>query len=216
MAINCPCLFTSPPPPPLYKPLLIPSFSFHSVSRFLKLLYPFSPSFSGSMVKTHGAHSFRPRVQRTSPPPTVSSSPRAPAAGGPRTASTATPTIALAPAAATTTTPTLAAIQGSAAVAVGVSASSVAPALRRYHTRVGPTPPDPSHPRPAWRAPPPKRAGTSGPWESSTSRPRAPPLPPYQGIAGASDLSPASIIRRPYFHCSPIQGNADYSARDLH
>ena len=62
----------------------------------------------------------------------------------------------------------------------------------------------------------PKRARTSGPVESSTSRPQAPPSPPYQGIVGAPDLSPASIIRRPYFHCSPIPRNADCSERDLH
>ena len=30
------------------------------------------------------------------------------------------------------------------------------------------------------------------------------------------DLSPASIIRRPYFHRNPIPGNADCSERDLH
>ena len=30
------------------------------------------------------------------------------------------------------------------------------------------------------------------------------------------DLSPASIIRRPYFHYSPIPGNADCSERDFH
>ena len=30
------------------------------------------------------------------------------------------------------------------------------------------------------------------------------------------DLSPASVIRRPIFHCSPISGNADCSTRDLH
>ena len=64
--------------------------------------------------------------------------------------------------------------------------------------------------------PPPKRAWTSGPGESSTSRPWAPPSPPYQFIVGAPDLSPASIIRRLYFHCSPIPRNADCSARDLH
>ena len=73
--------------------------------------------------------------------------------------------------------------------------SSMAPTQRRYHTRVGPTPPAPSHPKPAWRAPPAKRARTSGPRESSTSRSRAPPSPLYQGIAGAPDLSPGSIIR---------------------
>ena len=63
----------SPTPLPLYKPLLIPSFSFHSVSSFLKLLYPFSPSFVGSMVKTSGAHSLWPWVHRTSPPAVISS-----------------------------------------------------------------------------------------------------------------------------------------------
>ena len=41
--------------------------------------------------------------------------------------------------------------------------SSVAPAQRRYHTRVGPTPPAPSHLRQARRAPPAKRARTLGP-----------------------------------------------------
>ena len=30
------------------------------------------------------------------------------------------------------------------------------------------------------------------------------------------DLSPASIIQRPLFHCNPILGNADCSERDLH
>ena len=52
--------------------------------------------------------------------------------------------------------------------------------------------------------------------ESSTSKPQAPPSPPYQDIVGAPDLSPTSIIRRSYFHYSPILGNADCSARDLH
>ena len=77
--------------------------------------------------------------------------------------------------------------------------SSVAPAQRIYHTRVRPIPLAPSHPRPARRAPPAKRDQTSDPGESSTSRSRAPPSLPYQGIVGALDLSPRSIIRRPYF-----------------
>ena len=97
-----------------------------------------------------------------------------------------------------------------------MGSSSVAPAQRRYHTRVGPTPRSPPHLRPAWKASPSKRARTSSPGESSTLRPRALPSPPYQGIAGAPDLSPASIIRRPYFHFSPIPGNVDCSGRDLH
>ena len=164
------------------------------------------------MTKTHGAHSFRSRVHWTSPPPTVSSSPGAAAAVRYSAAAAA----AAAPAALTAaTSPTPAAIQGSAANAP-VGSASVAPAQRRYYTQVCPTPLSPPHLRPVRRAPPPKRARTSGPRESSTSRPRAPPSPPYQGIAGAPDLSPASIIRRPYFNCSPIPENADYSARDLH
>ena len=92
----------------------------------------------------------------------------------------------------------------------------MAPAQRRYQTRVGPTSPVPSHPRPARRAPPAKRALTSGPGESSSSRSRAPPSPPYQGVAGALDLSPGSIIRRPYFPCDPISGKVSYRDRDYH
>ena len=54
--------------------------------------------------------------------------------------------------------------------------------------------------------------------ESSSSRPQEPQSPPNQSPTGALflDLSPTSIIRRPYFHCSPIVGNTDCSARDLH
>ena len=132
-------------------------------------------------------------------------------------ASVVAPSTAAAPhIAAAATSPALAAMQGSAAAGGGEGSSSMAPARRRYHTQVSPTPPSPPHLRPAWRAPSPKRARTSGPGESSTSRPRAPPSPPYQGIAGAPDLSPASIIRQPYFHCSPILGNTYCSKRDLH
>ena len=68
----------------------------------------------------------------------------------------------------------------------------------------------------ARRAPPPKRARTSSPGESSTLRPRVPPSPPYQGIVGAPDLSPTSIIRLPYFPCDPIPGNVDCRERDFH
>ena len=94
--------------------------------------------------------------------------------------------------------------------------SSVAPTQRRYHTRVEPTPPASSHPKPTRRAPLAKRARTLGPGESSSSRSRAPPSPPYQGVAGAPDLSPGSIIRRPYFPCDPIPGNVSYRDRDFH
>ena len=42
------------------------------------------------------------------------------------------------------------------------------------------------------------------------------PSPPYQGIAGALDLSPGSIIRRPYFPYDPIPGNVSCRDRDFH
>ena len=101
--------------------------------------------------------------------------------------------------------PTPAAVQSPAGDVEG--SSSMAPAQRRYHTWVGPTPPASSHPRPA---------RTSGPRESSTSRSRAPPSPPYRGISGAPDLSPASIIRRPYFPCDPIPRNIGCKGSDFH
>ena len=99
-----------------------------------------------------------------------------------------------------------------------MGSSSNAPAPKRYPTWVSPTPPAPSHPRPARRAPPSKRAKTSGLGESSRLRPAKPHSPPHQGIAGVPhlDLSPASIIRQPYFPYNPIPGNDDYSERDLH
>ena len=107
-----------------------------------------------------------------------------------------------------------AAAQGSAAV----GSSAAAPSSRRYHTRVGPTPPFPPRPRPSQRAPPSKKAWTSGPGESSSSKPQEPQSPPHQGPVGAPplDLYPASIIRRPLFYYNPIPGNADCSERDLH
>ena len=147
------------------------------------------------MVKTRGGHVFWPRVHSSSP--AVAVAPLAAPA----------PIAAASPAA-------LAATQGSPAV----GSSSDAPAPRRYHTRVGPTPPAPSHPRPSRRAPLSKKARTSGLGESSRSRPAEPQSPPHQGIAGAPhlDLSPASIIRRPYFPCNPIPRNADCSERELH
>ena len=45
-----------------------------------------------------------------------------------------------------------------------------------------------------------------------------PQSPPHQGPIGAPplDMSPASFIQQPLFHCNPIPGNADCSERDLH
>ena len=147
------------------------------------------------MAKTRRRRAFRPRVRSSSPPFAGGSSPAAPAAAAPPAAAPAS-------------------VQSSATV--GSSAAALAP--RRYHTRVDPTLPSPAHPRPSRRAPPSKRARTSGPGESSSSRPQEPQWPPYQGPVGAPslDLSPSSIIRWPLFHYNPISGNADCSERDLH
>ena len=43
-------------------------------------------------------------------------------------------------------------------------------------------------------------------------------MPPVQGPADdlPSDLSPASIIQRPLFHCCPIIGNSNYSTKEVH
>ena len=163
------------------------------------------------MEKTRGAHTFRSRVRQGPSSPAVGSSAADIAAVGPSAvvgpSSAAAGIDPSAPAARPTVAPAAGDAEGS---------SSVAPAQRRYHTRVWPTPPAPSHPRPSRRAPPTKRARTSGPGESSSSRSRAPPSPPYQGIAEAPDLSPGSIIRRPYFRYDPIPGNVSYRDRDFH
>ena len=141
------------------------------------------------MVKTRGAHSFRPQVhQSPTPPATGPSIVGSSAAVGPSGVG-----------------PSAAAVGASSSVLAvrppdAEGSSSVAPTQKRYHTRVGPTIPAPSYPKLARRAPPAKRAQTSGLGESFTSRSRAPPSPPYQGISRALDLSSASIIRRPYFH----------------
>ena len=101
---------------------------------------------------------------------------------------------------------------------MGSTSAAAAPAPMRYHTRVGPIPPSPPHPKPSRRAPPSKRARTSGLGKPSSSRPLEPQSPPTQGPTGdlPPDLSPASIIRRPYFHYDPIADNLDYKTRDLH
>ena len=170
------------------------------------------------MAKTRGAHTYRLRV-RQGPSP-FAAGPSSAAAGSPAAdIAAAGPSSATCPlAAAIGAGPRALAVRPTAAPAAGDAEgfSSVAPAQRRYHTRVGPTPPAPSHPRPARRAPTAKRARTSGPGESSSSRSRALPSPPYQGVSGAPDLSLGSIIRQPYFPCDPILGNVSCRDRDYH
>ena len=177
------------------------------------------------MAKTRGAHSFRSRVRQGPTPPATGPFVVGPAAAGPSAGSFATsPSAATGPSAAAAGSgpsmpaarPTVDAASPAPTAGDAEGSSSVTPAQRRYHTRVGPTPPVPSHPRPAWRAPQAKRARTLGLGGSSTSRSRAPPSPPYQGIAGAPNLSPGSIIKRPYFPCDPIPGNVSFRDRDFH
>ena len=212
---------------------LVP-FHFHltnspsSVRKF-QLLFS-SSSFSGSeMAKTRGAHTYRPRVRQGPSPSAVN--PSSAAAGSPAADVAAAgpfpttgPSSVAGPSAAAVgigsrapvVRPTAAPAAATPAAGDAGGSSSVAPAQRRYHTRVGPTPPAPSHPRPTRRAPPAKKARISGPGESSSSRSRAPPSPPYQGVAGAPDLSPGSIIRRPYFPCDPIPRNVSCRDRDYY
>ena len=169
------------------------------------------------MAKTRGAHSLRPWVRQGPTPSAVGPPAASPstAVGPSATATGASPSVPVVFPSVAAASPAPSVVQSPAA-GDAEGSSSVAPAQRRYHTRVGPIPPVPSHPRPARRAPPAKRARTSGPGESSTSRSRAPPSPPYQGIVGAPDLSPASIIRRPYFPYDPIPGNVSCRGRDFH
>ena len=125
------------------------------------------------MAKTRGAHSFRPRVCQG--PSSPAAGPILAAAGSSTTdIAAAGPTSATGPAAAGPSTaaagtdPSAPAVRPTSAPVVvpagdAEGSSSVAPTQRRYHTRVGPTPPAPSHPKPARRAPPAKMARTSDP-----------------------------------------------------
>ena len=151
------------------------------------------------MAKTRGGLHFKPRIRPSSLPPVdVATVP----------ASVVTPSTTAAPATGQSSPPTVAPVASQAPVPIG-------PAPHRYDTWVGPTPP---HPRPSRRAPPPKRARTSSPGDSSSSRPQEPHSPPVQGPANyfSPDLSPASIIRCPVFHCGPITRNSDCSTREVH
>ena len=70
------------------------------------------------------------------------------------------------------------------------------------------------HSQPTQRASPFKRGRTSGPGESSGSRPE--PLPPPPDQISSPQLSPYSRITCPMFSRDPILGNVNYSARDFH
>ena len=86
--------------------------------------------------------------------------------------------------------------------------------FRRYQTRMGPRAPSLVPQRRSRRARPSKRARTSGPGESSSSRPEPTPSPATK-VTSSPQLSPASRIRRPLFVGHPILGNVRLHSRDF-
>ena len=88
--------------------------------------------------------------------------------------------------------------------------------FRRYQTRMGPRPPSPVPQRRSRRARPSKRARTSCPGESSSSRPQPSLATSAAETTSSPQLSPASRIRRPLFVGHPIPGNVALHSRDFH
>ena len=88
--------------------------------------------------------------------------------------------------------------------------------FRRYKTRMGPRAPSPVPQRRVRRARPSKRASTSGPGESSSSRPQPSPVTSVAEATSSPQLSPASRIRRPLFVGNPIPGNVRLHRRPFH
>ena len=146
------------------------------------------------MVRTRGGHRYRPRVRFSTPERDGAGTSRAADAHSPD--QVAKTPHALAPA------------------SILEEAQASEPPSRRYQTRVGPRAPSLVHPRLHRRAPPSKRARTSGPGESSQSRPEPSPPPADQG--SWPQLSPTLRIRRSMFSYDPIPGNVDLRARDFH
>ena len=87
--------------------------------------------------------------------------------------------------------------------------------FRRYQTRMAPRAPSPVPQRRVRRARPSKRARTSGPGESSSSRPLPSPVTSVAEATSSPQLSPASRIRRPMYVGHPIPGNTALHSRDF-
>ena len=87
--------------------------------------------------------------------------------------------------------------------------------FRRYQTRMGPRAPSPVPQRRVRRALLSKRARTSGPGESSSSRPPPSPVTSAAEATSSPQLSPASRIRRPLYVGLPIPGNTALHSRDF-
>ena len=81
---------------------------------------------------------------------------------------------------------------------------------------MGPRAPSPVPQRRSRRARPSKRARTSGPGESFSSRPQQSPATSAAEATSSPQLSPASRIRRPLFVGNPIPGNVQLHHREFH
>ena len=88
--------------------------------------------------------------------------------------------------------------------------------FRRYQTRMGPWAPSLVPQRRSRRARPSKRARTSDPGESSSSRPQPSPATSVAEATSSPQLSPSSRIRRPLFVGNPIPGNVRLHRREFH
>ena len=88
--------------------------------------------------------------------------------------------------------------------------------FRRYQTRMGPRAPSLVPQRRSRRARPSKRARTSGPGESSSSRPQPSPATSAAEATSSPQLSPASRIRRLLFVGNPIPGNVRLHHQEFH
>ena len=82
--------------------------------------------------------------------------------------------------------------------------------FRRYQTRMGPRAPSPVPQRRV------RRARTSDPGKSSSSRPLPSPVTSAAEATSSPQLLPASRIRRPLFVENPIPGNARLHRRGFH
>ena len=80
---------------------------------------------------------------------------------------------------------------------------------------MGPWAPSPVPQCRSKRAQPYKRASTSGPVESSSSRPPPSPVTSVVETTSSRQLSPASRIRRPMYVGHPIPGNTALHSRDF-
>ena len=88
--------------------------------------------------------------------------------------------------------------------------------FRRYQTRMGPRAPSLVPQRRVRWARPSKRARTSGPGESSSTRPPPSPVTSPVEATSSPQLSPTSRIRRPMFVRNPIPGNVRLHRRPFH